>query len=231
MLALARAGVEEGLWLRAERQTAGRGRQGRVWVSEPGNLYASTLIRLQGNNPAAATLALVAAVAVAEEVGAYLTRRADGDCGDVSDFPALQIKWPNDILLGGAKLAGILLERTEDAVVIGIGVNLADHPEGFERPVTALAAHGFSVDPGDFLTALAETFGRWLALWRSEGLAPIRTRWLGAAHSPGTAMSASLPDGSTVTGQFETLGPDGALILRLADGTARAIHAGDVFLV
>lgn len=231
MLALARSGVDEGLWLRAERQSAGRGRQGRVWVSEPGNLYASTLVRLQVADPAAATLALMAAVAVAEEVGCALARSRANRGGDDIDPPALQIKWPNDILLGGAKLAGILLERTEDAVVIGIGVNLAHHPDGLERPVTALAAHGCVVDPGDFLNSLTRTFSGWLARWRSEGIAPIRARWLEAAHQPATALSARLPDGTIVTGAFETLGPDGALILRLADGTARAIHAGDVFLV
>src|SRR5690606_6236394 len=107
MLALAQAGASEGLWLRAERQTLGKGRQGKAWESPPGNLYASTLIRLRPSDPPAATLALVAAVALEEAVSVFLPARA-------------AIKWPNDLLIDGAKLSGILLERAADAVVIGI---------------------------------------------------------------------------------------------------------------
>jgi BirA family transcriptional regulator, biotin operon repressor / biotin---[acetyl-CoA-carboxylase] ligase len=102
MLELARAGLGEGVWLRAERQQGGRGRQGRAWVSPVGNFYGSTLVRLRDSDPAPATLALVAAVALEEVVRAYLPEAT----------PALAIKWPNDVLLGGAKLSGILLERT-----------------------------------------------------------------------------------------------------------------------
>ncbi len=141
------------------------------------------------------------------------------------------LKWPNDLLLDGAKLAGILLERIDDAVVIGIGVNLAHHPEALDRPVTSLAGHGIAVEPGSFLDILAETFARWLVRWRSEGLAPIRDGWTERAHPAGTALTARLPDGTAIDGLFERLDADGALILRLADGTRRVIHAGDVFLI
>lgn len=218
MIALAKAGAAEGMWLRAERQTAGRGRQGRAWVSPPGNLYASTIVRLRPTDPPAPTLALAAAVAVEETVALY--------CSD-----GLALKWPNDLLLGGAKLAGILLERADDAVVIGVGVNLAHHPDGIDRPATSLAAHGILIDPALFLDPLAETLARWLARWRCEGMAPIRDRWQARAHPPGTALSARLPDGGAIDGLFERLDADGALILRLADGSARVIHAGDVFLI
>ncbi|RZL52832.1 MAG: biotin--[acetyl-CoA-carboxylase] ligase, partial [Sphingomonas sp.] len=126
MRLLARQGAEEGLWLRAERQTAGKGRLGRQWVSEPGNLYASTLVRLRPADPAPATLALVAAVALHRAVGVFLP-------------DAARLKWPNDLLLGDAKLSGILLERSEDAVVVGIGVNLAHHPDLPDRATTSLA--------------------------------------------------------------------------------------------
>ena len=124
LAALALEGATEGLWLRAERQTGGKGRQGRAWVSPPGNLHASTLVRLRPGDPPAPTLALVAAVALHEVASIYA--------------PGVQIKWPNDLLFDGAKLAGILLERLEDAVVIGFGVNLAHHPEGIDRPATSL---------------------------------------------------------------------------------------------
>ena len=213
LAALARQGAAEGLWLRAERQTGGRGRQGRAWVSPPGNLYASTLIRLRPGDPPAPTLALMAAVALHETVSTYAA--------------GILIKWPNDLLAGPAKLSGILLEREGDAVAIGLGVNLAHHPQDLARPATSLAAlTGTAPDPQIFLEHLAETFARWLARWRGEGLAPIRTAWLAAAHPRGTALST--PEGE---GLFEGLDESGALRLRLPGGELRTIHAGDVFLI
>ncbi|WP_299646402.1 biotin--[acetyl-CoA-carboxylase] ligase [Sphingomonas bacterium] len=220
LLALARAGAaDEGLWLRAEQQTAGRGRQGRTWVSPPGNLYASTVVRLRDVDLAAATLGFVAAVAL-EDVVSMLIRR-DG----------LMLKWPNDLLIDGAKLSGILLERAEDAVVIGFGVNLAHHPALPDRLTTSLAAQGCAVAPAAFVAQLAERLTTWLARWREGSFDSIRGRWLERAHPPGTPLRASLPDGSTVNGSFEDLDAHGALILRLASGERRVIHAGDVFLV
>ena len=220
LLGLAESGVAEGLWLRAERQTAGRGRQGRVWESPAGNLYASTLVRLRPHDPPAAGLALVTAVALEEAVRLWLPAAA-----------ALQIKWPNDLLLAGAKLSGILLERQGNAVVIGMGVNLAHHPEALDRPTTSVAAHAPPPPPEVFVEVLAETFARWLERWRGEGLGPVRTRWLERAHPLGTALTARLPDGESVEGLFGGLDGEGALILRLADGRTRAIHAGDLFLI
>ncbi|NML05075.1 biotin--[acetyl-CoA-carboxylase] ligase [Sphingomonas sp. G-3-2-10] len=215
---LARSGASEGLWLRAERQTAGKGRQGRAWESPAGNLFASTLVRLRPSDPQPATLALVAAVAIEDAVSTFLPGRA-------------MLKWPNDLLIDGAKLCGILLERVDDAVVIGIGVNLAYHPENLERPVTSLAAHGVAPDPHVFLETLAESLQRWIARWRGEGLAPIRDRWTERAHPIGTALTAREADGSSHDGLFGGLTGEGALILRLADGTSRVIHAADVFLI
>lgn len=216
--ALAQAGAPEGLWLRAERQTAGRGRQGRDWVSPPGNLYASTLVRLHPGDPPAPSLALVAAVALAEAAEAF------------GAHP--RIKWPNDLLVDGAKLSGILLERAGEAVVVGLGVNLAHHPEGIDRPATSLAATiGHAPEPGEFLTVLADGFARWLYRWRAEGLGPVRARWLEKAHPIGAALTARLPDGSSLDGLFDGLDAMGALRLRLADGDVHVIHAADVFLI
>lgn len=217
MLLLARQGAEEGLWLRAERQTAGRGRQGRAWTAPPGNLSASTIARLRRGDPPAATLALVAAVALHEAVAVFGV--------------AAQLKWPNDLLRDGAKLSGILLERRDDAVVIGIGVNLAYHPDLPDRLATSLAALGAPVAPDAFLEVLADAFSRWLARWRGEGLAVVRAAWLAAAHPVGTALTARMPDGSTHDGLFDGLDADGALILRLASGQRHVIHAADVFLL
>lgn len=218
MLALAASGAGEGAWLRAERQTAGRGRQGRPWVSETGNFYGSTLVRLRPSDPPAPTLALVAAVAVEEAVRVF--------------HPAgLSLKWPNDLLLNGAKISGILLERAGDAVVIGCGVNLAHHPGLTERLTTSLADQGTGVDPATFAEVLAESFARWLARWRGEGVAVIRTHWLAHAHPIGTALTARTADGNAIDGLFDGLNGDCALILRLADGTHQIVHAGDVFLL
>ena len=211
--ALAREGALEGTWLRAERQTGGKGRQGRAWHSPPGNLHASTLVRLRPGDPPAPTLALVAAVALHEVVAIYA--------------PSVRIKWPNDLLFDGAKLAGILLEREGDAVIAGFGVNLAGHPAAVDRPATSLAAlAGMAPAPSPFLEILARNFARWLARWRALGLAPIRAAWLAAAHPPGTALVT--PEGE---GLFEDLDETGALRLRLADGSLRVIHAGDVFVL
>ena len=213
LAALARDGAPEGTWLRAERQTGGKGRQGRVWQSPAGNLYASTLVRLQSGDPPASALALVAAVALHEVVSA---------CA-----PGVRIKWPNDLLADGAKLSGILLERQGDAVIVGFGVNLAYHPEDIDRPATSLAALvGTAPDAAAFLEILAEAFARWLGRWRSAGIEPIRRQWLAAAHPPDTPLSTSEGDGL-----FDGLDEEGALRLRLADGTIRLIHAGDVFLL
>jgi BirA family transcriptional regulator, biotin operon repressor / biotin---[acetyl-CoA-carboxylase] ligase len=204
VMALATAGAGEGLWLRAEQQTGGRGRLGRGWVSPPGNLYVSTLIRLQSSDPAAATLGFVAAVALHEIAARY------------APDSVVQIKWPNDVMANGAKLSGILLERTGDAVVVGIGVNMASHPELADRKTTCLAAlTGTAPDPSIFLEELREAFQRHLSSWRGDGLHSFLHRWRAAAHSVGTALRVSLPEGTAID----------------ADGAVRVIHAGDVFLV
>lgn len=213
VVALARAGAREGTWLRAERQTGGKGRQGREWLSPPGNLHASTLVRLRPGDPPPPTLALTAALALHEVVAIYA--------------PGVEIKWPNDLVFDGAKLAGILLERQGEAVIVGFGVNLAVHPEGLERPVTSVAAlAGMAPDAGLFAQILGATFARWLGCWHGEGLEAIRRRWLAAAHPLGTALATT--DGE---GLFDGLDPSGALRLRLADGTVRLVNAGDVFLI
>lgn len=213
LIARAATAAPEGLWLRAEVQTGGRGRQGRAWMSPPGNLYASTLVRIRSSDPPAPTLALLSAVALHEAVSLYA--------------PRVRIKWPNDLLADGAKLAGILLERSGEAVVIGLGVNLAHHPEGLDRPVTSLhRLTGSAPEPSAFVELLSETFARWLARWRGEGLGSVSRAWLAAAHPLGTALSTSEGEGL-----FDGLDKHGALRLRLADGTVRTIHAGDVFLI
>lgn len=237
LLELARGGAAEGLWLRAGRQTAGRGRQGRAWESPPGNFYGSTLVRLRPADPAAATLGFVAAVALAEVALLLLPGESRGPgssrppLGPGFRRGGLMVKWPNDLLINGAKLSGILLERADNAVVVGIGVNLAHHPDLPDRPTTSLAAYGAAFAPEPFAEMLAESFARWLDRWRAEGFALVRARWLALAHAVGTALSVHLPGGDSVQGLFDGLDANGALILRLAWGERRVIHAADVFLV
>jgi BirA family biotin operon repressor/biotin-[acetyl-CoA-carboxylase] ligase len=170
-------------------------------------------VRVQAEDPPAATLALVAAVALHEVVAVYA--------------PGCRIKWPNDLVFDGAKLAGILLERQGDAVIIGFGVNLAHHPEGLARPATSLAAlAGMAPEPAAFAEILARNVSRWLDRWRTGGVALVRRHWLAAAHPIGTPLVT--PEGE---GLFDGLDETGALRLKLPGGDLRVIHAGDVFLL
>ena len=221
-MALARKGEAEGFWLRADRQTKGRGRQGRAWQSPSGNLFASTLVRLRADEKAPATLAFVASLALHDAIIAFLPR-------EVSN--GLILKWPNDLLLDGVKLSGILLEREGNAVIIGIGVNLASHPDDLDRPATSLATRIASPSPDIFLRELAERFAERIAIWRNDGLEAILRDWLARAHAQDTELTVHDPSGEKLQGSFDGLAEDGALRLRLADGSVRVMHAGDVFLI
>lgn len=177
-------------------------------------------MRLRAHDPPAPGLALVAAVALHQTASRFTPARADGE-------PPLRLKWPNDLMSpAGAKLAGILLERAGDAVVIGFGVNLAHHP-ALDRPVTSFAAmFGGAPEPSLFAERLAELFASWLSRWRGHGLDPIRRAWLRAAHPLGTRLVT--PEGE---GAYDGLDPDGALRLRTMDDRIILVHAGDVFLL
>ena len=211
--------VPEGHWLVAGRQTAGRGRQGRRWLDAPGNFMGSTVVHLSPQDPLPATLSFVAALAVYEAVLPRLAQPRD-----------LQLKWPNDVLLRGDKFCGILLEREGHHAVVGIGVNLAAAPQVPDRTVRSLADEGPAPLQAAFATELAFRFDQELARWRQFGLGPTLVRWLAAAHPAGTPLTVHDPAGERIAGTFEGLDPDGALRLRLADGSARVIHAGDVTL-
>ncbi|MEY4160675.1 MAG: hypothetical protein RLZZ136_1296 [Pseudomonadota bacterium] len=212
-------GVVEGNWLIAERQTAGRGRQGRAWFDGLGNFMGSTVVHATAGDPPLASLALVAGLAVHQAVSAYVPP------------PSLpQLKWPNDVLVGGAKLAGILLERVGDAVVVGIGVNLAIAPDLPDRRTLALSAFGPAPDRLHFADALAHCFAEDLARWRSYGLGPVIARWQAAAHPLGTPLLVGEAEDVPLAGTFAGLTDDGALQLQLADGTRRVVHAGEVRL-
>lgn len=219
----ARAGDPGHLWVVAERQTQGRGRRGRVWTSEPGNLYASALLIDPAVPPHLPELPFVAALAVADAVAAHLPRgRAFG------------IKWPNDLLIAGRKVAGILLEsgRTPSgamAVAVGIGINCRHHPFGTETPATDLLIEGIDVPPERLFDDLLVAFAGRLETWaRGDGFAGIRAAWLERALGIGDRIRVRLVEGED-HGIFEAIDTAGHLILVRDDGSRRAVSAGDVF--
>lgn len=211
--------IAEGDWLVADRQFAGKGRQGRTWFDGHGNFMGSTVVHPGHGDPPAGTLSLVIALAVAEAVGPHLPP---------PQRPTL--KWPNDIMLDGAKLCGILLEMVGRSVIVGIGVNLAAAPDLPDRRTVALGDSGPVPDRDLFAADLARHVEAELVRWRTYGLGPIATRWQTLAHPVGTPLLVGEPGDVPIEGQFAGLSSDGALQLRLADGTTRTVHAGDVRL-
>lgn len=212
--------LREGDWLIAERQLAGRGRLGRVWQDGVGNFMGSTCVAIRAGDPPPHTLALVTGLAVHEVVAGLTGASAD-----------LALKWPNDLLAKGAKLAGILLERQCDHVVIGIGVNLASAPDLPDRPSIALSSLGYDVPRASFLRALAASLDAEIALWRSAGLGQTVARWVARGPAPGAKIAVNPASEDRLTGEYRGLDQEGALLLRLAGGTVRAIHAGEVELL
>jgi BirA family transcriptional regulator, biotin operon repressor / biotin---[acetyl-CoA-carboxylase] ligase len=201
----------------ADRQVAGRGRLGRQWLDGMGNFMGSTVVAVQPNDPLPHSLALLAACAL---------RRALAQSMPSAD--RLLIKWPNDILIDDAKLAGILLERIGGHIIIGIGVNLVAAPSVPDRKTTSLKAMGMSVARDAFAHTLTNIWPEYLNKWRQYGIGPVITEWLLHAHPAGTPIAISEGSQAGLTGQFDGLEPDGALRLRDKDGGLIIIHAGDI---
>ncbi len=219
----AEAGQAGPVWLTAEVQTAGRGRRGRAWSTQRGNLAATLLMTTDLPPVEAAQVSFVAALAACD--------LADTCLG----AGAARLKWPNDVLVHGRKAVGILVESGSRLdgrlwLAIGIGVNLAHAPQDVERPAAAFADHmaGPPPKPTDALDVLATRFEAWRKLWASQGFGPIAQGWTERASGLGQRCEARLPN-STLAGVAEGLDPDGALRLRLDDGSLERITAGDVF--
>jgi BirA family biotin operon repressor/biotin-[acetyl-CoA-carboxylase] ligase len=230
-LALARAGECGPLWVTAARQTAGRGRRGNTWTSEPGNLYASLLLTDTVPAGRAPELCFVAALALHDAVSSLIPP-LKGEGRREAPGWGLQLKWPNDLLIDGAKFAGILIgaESTQGkppAVAIGIGVNCAHHPIGTPYPATDLAACGIAVTPDALLERLSAAMQARLDQWEA-GFAATRADWLARAAGLGGDIVVRLPD-RELAGTFETLDRMGRLMLRLPAGTLEAITVGEVF--
>jgi BirA family biotin operon repressor/biotin-[acetyl-CoA-carboxylase] ligase len=214
------AGETGPIWLTARRQTAGRGRRGRTWESAGGNLAATLMLRPDRPQAEWAELSFAAAIATADMTAA------------LAPGARIALKWPNDVLADGRKLAGILLETgngPKPALAIGIGVNLAHHPEGTEFPATSLAALGARAPSADdALGLLATGFARWYEVWRSEGFAPVRDAWLARAAGLGTRIRARLATEER-SGMFEGIDDRGALLLNEGLGRTSVLPAADIF--
>jgi len=227
---LAEQGDYGPLWIRADKQSAGRGRRGREWTSETGNLFCSGLYPHGGTARQSAQMSFVAALALADTLEHYVPKEV------------ISLKWPNDVLLAGKKTAGILLESGQTHhqkwMVIGIGVNLTHHPEKTEFPATHVMAHISSMDlegPEPLMTGaqavlaiLANRFDHWRHILMTKGFEPIGQAWTDCAQNTPGPVTVRLPN-ETFSGEALGLDSNGALRVRLADGTIRDVHAGDVF--
>jgi BirA family biotin operon repressor/biotin-[acetyl-CoA-carboxylase] ligase len=221
---LAEDGAVEGTLVYAFEQTAGRGRRGRGWHSPPGNLYVSAVLRPGKPAAQSALIGFVAAVALADALQ---------DLGLSGE--RLRLKWPNDVLVDKAKVAGILIETSATAggppawLVLGMGVNLAHAPENTPYPATTLRAAGLaSVTVEGLLEALAGRLAEWYGRWQAEGFAPVRAAWLKRATGLGEPIEVRL-DQESLQGRFVALEDDGALSLEMPQGERRRVTVGDVF--
>lgn len=220
---VAAAGVQGPLWILADRQISGRGRRGREWHSLPGNLSATLLLNPASRIAQCAQLSFVAALAAFDLVVEH------------APLASVELKWPNDVLVGGRKIAGILLEASgkgagaPDWLAIGFGINLVWHPTDGEFPATSFLAIGARPPPAqDALVYLAASWSGWYHVWEQQSFAPIRDAWLGRAAGIGERLRARLP-GEEIVGVFEGIDNSGALLLRESGGTRRTIAAGDVY--
>ncbi len=204
----------EGDWLVALEQSAGKGRQGREWLGAEGNFFGSTLVELRPGDPPAPSLSLAAGLALIEAVDVAAPGRP------------LMLKWPNDLLLGGDKLGGVLLERGGERIVAGFGVNLAAAPTFADRKAASLKG---AVTPEAFAPLLAASFARLLCLWRTAEPEALAQAWLVRAHPLGALLTVHISVDERVSGRFDGIEPDGALRLRTGNGI-EIVRAGDVSL-
>jgi len=223
-MVLADSGDAGQIWVTALSQQAGKARRGRQWISHPGNLYGSLLLIDPAPRDALATLPLMVSLALHKAVLQELPQIGE----------RLKIKWPNDLLLDGKKLSGILLEAQPDrhgrsAVVIGCGVNCRHFPENPLYPATSLAHEGFEVVPMKLFRQLALAMASELRIWaQGHGFAIIRREWLDRCHGLGEAIVARYPD-RELQGTFIDINTDGLLLLRDEEGYTHLVSAADIF--
>ncbi len=230
------AGDPGKLWVVSKKQESGRGRRGRAWATPEGNLAATLLKVLDQDLQYAATLGFVAGLALADALDAVAPNArfwVGVDGGSGQGVKRFELKWPNDVLASGAKLAGILLESTllgqgRLAIAIGIGVNVVAHPTDVPYPATSLASLGAGVDSETLFLALSDAWSENERVWAGgRGLASIRKRWLARAAGLGSEVAVRI-EGNVVRGVFETIDEDCRFVIRDAKGETVKIAAGDV---
>ena len=218
---LALAGERGPLWIVAGEQTQGRGRRGRSWVSERGNLFATLLTPCTRTLESCAQLSFAAALAAGDAVQ------------EAAPGASVLLKWPNDVLVNGRKAAGVLLEagstHGSQWVAVGIGINLVSYPARTDFPATSLAEAGIETGAGDMLNRLAEAWERWFAAWDVSGFKPLRDAWLARAAGLRDKVTARIGE-TEMHGVFEDLDLDGALLLRRDGGETLRITAGDIYV-
>ena len=212
---LALEGAPHGTAVHADEQTAGRGRLAHTWYSPPGNLYLSVLLRTGRPVSRTAELSFVAALAVADTVDTLLPRQTRA-----------MLKWPNDVLVNGAKIAGILLEQVDDATVMGIGLNVLEAPPDTAYKTTTIVSNAGIASVDSARDILLEHLERHLTVWQAGGFAPVKQNWLARSYPMGAAIRVNSPQGP-VAGHFAGLDDDGALLLDTPQGQVRIV-AGDV---
>jgi len=231
-MARARDGERGPMWFVTSEQTAGRGRRHRPWIAPRGNLASSILEVVDVSPAVAATLGFAAGVALEaalRKVSIEASLRSAG-----SDHMKFSLKWPNDVLAGRQKLAGILLEAEAVAgdrlaVVVGIGTNIVAAPEGTPTPATSLAALGVHIGAEELFATLSDAWAEFCGIWdNGRGFGEIRRLWLARAAGLGEPVAIQA-GGSTVEGTFDTIDDTGCLIVRTPDGKRVPISAGDVY--
>lgn len=238
-LRLGRAGERGPLWIASSHQMAGRGRRGRPWATAQGNLAAS-LLRVTTLPPAqAATIGFVAGLALARALWTVAPGAGIGlGTGDIGERPPsggvrFELKWPNDVLADGAKLAGILLEseiiaETDRIVVVGIGVNIAAVPDDTPYPTASLASLGYALRAEELFQVLSESWVEMETVWdEGRGMGRLRELWLANAAGLGESIAVRI-GGSVMRGTFETIDEAGRLVMRKPDGSHEAVAAGEV---
>jgi BirA family transcriptional regulator, biotin operon repressor / biotin---[acetyl-CoA-carboxylase] ligase len=212
---MAAEGAPHGTVIHADEQISGRGRLAHTWFSPPGNLYLSILLRTGQPVARTAELSFLAALAVADTVEALLPRQTRA-----------MLKWPNDVLVSGAKIAGILLEQVDDATIVGIGLNVLEAPSNAAYKTTTIVANGGIASVDSARDILLDRIGGHLSVWQADGFEPIRAQWLNRSYPIGAAIRAN-SSGKPIAGHFAGLDLDGALLLDTPLGRQRIV-AGDV---
>ena len=215
--------ASEGLAIASTVQTSGKGRHGRFWESEAGNMYCSVLFKPDCGLVRASQLGFLAALASSQAIASY-----------TGDVQKLKLKWPNDVLLNNKKVGGILLEANNnkstsvDWVVVGCGVNLKQHPKQTQFPATSIMKElGIVVEVKEFIDCYLNKLMEWYKTWLSQGFSPVRLAWLAMAFNLNKELLVKFGD-QNIVGSFQDLDEDGALIIKTIDGFSK-VNAGEIY--